>query len=426
MNQNREFTLMLNNFAANCPFSFSNLMMQSPLRYSMMERRFLYKLAEEIKRRYTQMGLSSRDNWKNFVFRMTNNDLACLGGKSNWKRTYKVIRQLAERTVIQFKENEKGQLILAHYHWIDAFNWNADTNDYTVRVSPDLYNYVINLTRKFTVLDLHTAIRLASKYTQKFYEFCCQYCGDYRFVDPENPTMFYKQRVVKIDLTAFRFMFGLSELRDPVTGEVVAKSKYQRFKELQKYVIAPAQQELYEFYKDFRCNVWFDYYATDRINAKSAPTTLYFFIYSKEHPKSKDSHLDRPWKEGDMPLIPFEEKKPRQKKLERRINVRDWSKMDAPQQREVIEKFLAAYLKPEEADYYLDKIDDSQRMFPDSYAQILQVIYEKQRQEKFAKGTRAYKRKCLVDFVFRKNLENYGWSIPPMKTTKAPKVSELK
>ena len=94
MNQNREFTLMLNNFAANCPFSFSNLMMQSPLRYSMMERRFLYKLAEEIKRRYTQMGLSSRDNWKNFVFRMTNNDLACLGGKSNWKRTYKVIRQL--------------------------------------------------------------------------------------------------------------------------------------------------------------------------------------------------------------------------------------------------------------------------------------------------------------------------------------------
>ena len=83
MNQNREFTLMLNNFAANCPFSFSNLMMQSPLRYSMMERRFLYKLAEEIKRRYTQLGLSSRDNWKNFVFRMTNNDLACLGGKSN-------------------------------------------------------------------------------------------------------------------------------------------------------------------------------------------------------------------------------------------------------------------------------------------------------------------------------------------------------
>ena len=115
-----------------------------------------------------------------------------------------------------------------------------------------------------------------------------------------------------------------------------------------------------------------------------------------------------------MPLIPFEEKKPRQKKLERRIDVRDWSKMDAPQQREVIEKFLAAYLKPEEADYYLDKIDDSQRIFPESYAQILQVIYEKQMQEKFARGTRAFKRKCLVDFVFNKNLETYGWSIPPM------------
>ena len=169
MNQNREFTLMLNNFAANCPFSFSNLMMQSPLRYSMMERRFLYKLAEEIKRRYTQMGLSSRDNWKNFVFRMTNNDLACLGGKSNWKRTYKVIRQLAERTVIQFKENEKGQLILAHYHWIDAFNWNADTNDYTVRVSPDLYNYVIwrRNTRRSSMSSAVSTVETTALLTQR-------------------------------------------------------------------------------------------------------------------------------------------------------------------------------------------------------------------------------------------------------------------
>ena len=55
MSQIRDITLMLNHFAASCHFSFSNLMIQSPLRYTMMERRFLYKLSEEIKRRYTNM-----------------------------------------------------------------------------------------------------------------------------------------------------------------------------------------------------------------------------------------------------------------------------------------------------------------------------------------------------------------------------------
>lgn len=425
MSQSRNLTLMLNNFAASCLFSFSNLMMQSPLRYTMLERRFLYKLAEEIKRRYTNMGLSVKDNWQNLVFRMTDRDIACIGGKTNWKRTYKVIRQLADRTVIQFTQNERGELILGHFHWVDAFNWNTTTNDYTVRVSPELYDYVINLTQKFTVLDLHTAIRLESKYSQKFYEFCCQYCGDYRYVDPENSTAFYKQRVVKMKITAFRFIFGLSELRDPKTGDIIFKSKYPWFKQIVEKVIEPAQQELYELYKDGYCNAWFDYYATDRLNAKSAPTTLYFFIYSKDHPKSKDALLDRPWKEGDMPLMPFEDKKLKEKKTAK-LGVKDWTKMDVSQQRNVVVKFLNAYLKPEEVTYYLGKIEESQRLFPDSYAQILQVIYEKQNQEKFSKGTRAYKRKCLVDFVFRNNLENYGWSIPPMKTTKSPKVSELK
>ena len=98
MSQTRDITLMLNHFAASCNFSFSNLMMQSPLRYTMMERRFLYRLSEEIKRRYTRMGLAAKENWDSLVFRMTDNDIACVGGKNNWKRTYHVIRQLADRS----------------------------------------------------------------------------------------------------------------------------------------------------------------------------------------------------------------------------------------------------------------------------------------------------------------------------------------
>ena len=59
------------------------------------------------------------------------------------------------------------------------------------------------------------------------------------------------------------------------------------------------------------------------------------------------------------------------------------------------------------------KIDEEQARCRDSYAQVIQVIYEKLQQPKFQQGTKAYKRKCLVEFVFTKNLLNYGWSIVP-------------
>lgn len=413
MNQTRDITLMLNHFAANCSFSFSNLMMQSPLRYTMMERRFLYKLSEEIKRRYTKMGLAVKDNWDNLVFHMTDEDIACVGGKNNWKRTYHVVRQLADRTVIQYTRNEKGELILGYFHWIDSFNWNTSTNKYTVRVSPELYSYVINLTKEFTILDLHTAIRLESKYSQKFYEFCCQYSGTFRYSDPDNPNTYFKQRVVKINITVFRFMFGLSELHDPKSGELIAKAKYQRFQQIINKVIVPAQQELYELYRKGLCSVWFDYYATDCPNSKSSPTTLYFFIYSKKHPKSKEAALDRPWEEGDEPLIPFEDKKPKTKKT--RLCITDWKKMPADSQRDYILRYIKSYLKPEEVGYYIRKIDEAQSKCKDSYAQVIQVLYEKQQQEKYIRGTLAYKHKSLIDFVFNENLKEFGWNIPPMK-----------
>ena len=61
----------------------------------------------------------------------------------------------------------------------------------------------------------------------------------------------------------------------------------------------------------------------------------------------------------------------------------------------------------------MKQIDKEQKCCRDSYAQVIQVIYEKQQQPKFQQGTKAYKRKCLIEFVFTKNLLNYGWSIQP-------------
>ena len=411
----RRITLIENGDLGKCSFSFSNLLLRSPLRYTMMERRFLYKLSEAIKMRYEEMGLTMRDNWQNLVFNMTDRDLASVGGNTNVMRTYKTVRSLAQKAIVQFHENEDKQLVVDYFHWIDAFRWNTSTNDYMVRVSPELYDYVINLTKSFTVLNLHTAILLESKYSQKFYEICCLYSGDFRFIDPTTPDETYKKRVLKMSIEAFRFTFGLSELHDPKTGELLEKEKYQRFKTMVEKVILPAQRELYALYKNHLCDVWFDFEVPDRYGRgrNGSPKNLRFYIYSREFPKSNDAEMDRPWQEGDAMLFPYEEKALKKAPKEKTFKQTDWLSLDGEFQRDTVRQLLKSYLDNDAADYYITRIDEEQRQSNDTYSQVIQVIYEKQKQAKFQQGTKKYKQKCLIDFVFAQNLKEYGWSIPP-------------
>lgn len=411
----RRITLIENGDVSKCSFSFNNLLLRSPLRYTMMERRFLYKLSEAIKMRYEEMGLTMRDNWQNLVFNMTDRDLASVGGNTHIMRTYKTVRTLAQKAIVQFHENEDKQLVVDYFHWIDAFRWNTSTNDYTVRVSPELYDYVINLTKSFTVLNLHTAIVLESKYSQKFYEICCLYSGDFRFIDPTTPDETYKKRVLKMSIEAFRFTFGLSELHDPKTGELLEKEKYQRFKTMVEKVILPAQRELYALYKNHLCDVWFDFEVPDRYGCgrNGSPKNLRFYIYSREFPKSNDAEIDRPWQEGDAPLFPYEAKALKNAPKEKMFKQTDWLSLNGDFQRDTVRQLLKSYLDNDAADYYMTRIDEEQHQSNDTYSQVIQVIYEKQKQAKFQQGTKKYKQKCLIDFVFAQNLKEYGWSIPP-------------
>ena len=411
----RLITLLEHGGMGKCSFSFNNLLLRSPLCYTMMERRFLYKLAEAIKIRYEKMGLKVRENWDSLVFNMTDKDLAMVGGNTNVVRTYKTIRSLAQKSIIQYHQNNEKQLVVDYFHWIDAFRWNTSANDYTVRVSPELYEYVINLTKSFTVLNLHTAILLESKYSQKFYEICSLYSGDFRFIAPSTPHEVYKKRVIKMSVDAFRFTLGISELCDPRTGEVIEKEKYQRFKTMVEKVVLTAQKELYELYQIHKCNVWFDFEVPDRYGRErsGSPKSLRFYIYSREHPKSKDSSLDRPWQEGDVPLWPYEEKSKKAEPAKKEIKQTDWLQLDTDYQRDLIRQLLNSYFDTDEAAYYLQKIDNEQQRSRDTYSQVIQVLYEKQKQPKFDKGTKRYKQKCIRDFVFAINLKEYGWSIEP-------------
>ena len=70
------------------------------------------------------------------------------------------------------------------------------------------------------------------------------------------------------------------------------------------------------------------------------------------------------------------------------------------------------------------KICEQARRFKDSYTQVIQVIQEKESQKKFMNGTKQYKRNNIMDYVLRKNLQDYGWSIEP-PTSRRERKNEL-
>ena len=294
-------------------FLFSNLLLRSPVQYTLMERRFLYKLASCLKMRYKEMGLSIKDNWYNLVFKISKKDLADVGGPTHIDQTFEIIRSLADRSVIQFFKNEKKETILGFFHWIEAFYYNTNTKDYTVRVSHELYEYVAGLTNNFSGFDLNVGIQLNTIYSQKFYELGCVFTsgkGNFRFTKDTNSSEIFKERVLKLSFEALRFIMGLSEIHDPQNGKLIGEPKYSRYAQVEERVLRPSQNELYTLYKNGSCNLWFDY-STDRSGrgqGGGSVTAVYLYFYTNEHPKSQDPIFDRPWQDGDEPLCPFENK----------------------------------------------------------------------------------------------------------------------
>ena len=63
-------------------------------------------------------------------------------------------------------------------------------------------------------------------------------------------------------------------------------------------------------------------------------------------------------------------------------------------------------------------INKEARLCYDSYTQVIQVILEKEKQPKFKKGTKQYKRNNIIEYALQENLKEYGWSIEPPKNYK--------
>ena len=317
--------------------------------------------------------------------------------------------------------NEKGKLVVGKVHWIDTFFYNTKTGLYDVRVSPEIMPYLIDISRNFTTFDLGTAMLLRSKYTQKMYELCNQFSGNFRYSDQseKDSGVVYKKRVLPIQIADFRRIFNLDEVIDPRTKKVITPASYTNFKSIRENILDVAQKELYELYACHQSNIWFDYKEGPRKGRGGRVSSVYIFIYTRDYPKEGNG---QPWKKGDEPLSPFEIYVEPQKHLTsyQRIRQSHWYKADMPSQEQVVEVLLRRYLHEDEVKYYLRQLSFMARKHADTYMQVIQVIEDKEKQPKFKNGTPAYKHNNIIYYVLKENLKAFGWSLEPMSSKKKP------
>ncbi len=400
---------------------WSNFLISSAMSCSLIERRALYLITAKVKEVFKDNELDVPEHWKDLIVTMSEDDLKAIGGKKNVPRTYTALKELGKRFIPMTRENAKGETEHGRVHWIDSFFYNPNTKTYDIRVSPEILPFMLNVTENFSTLDIGTAMFLKSKESQKMYELCCQYSGNYRHIDNESRKLgyVYKKGVVVIPIDKFRKMFNLQESRDERTGRVETKAKYVNYNDMVKNVLEPACQELHRLYQNGASDVWFDYQAGPRKGRGGKVSSILIYVYTKQNPKIEN---DRPWEKGDEPLYPYCEATKEKDPITpaQKIHANPLNELPEDSKQVVLAELLKKYFSAEEVAYYMKMPileGRKNRSNPADYImQMIQVIQDKEQQPKFRNAKITYQRNCLARYVFTDNLKaQFNWFIPPMK-----------
>jgi len=137
-----------------------------------------------------------------------------------------------------------------------------------VSISRDVLPYLYELTKRFTVLDATVVMTLASKFSQRFYEWCCQW------------------------RSVGRFEFTPDELREVLVAKITTGN-------LKQFVIEVAQAELMKMYEENISDLYFTY--SEERSGRGRGGSVQKWIF-KIHTKKKEAAQERA-KNEDMVFV---------------------------------------------------------------------------------------------------------------------------
>ncbi len=225
-----------------------NVLTESRYDFNRTEKNAIYCIIKEVRKTYIEEDSTGYAAYQNLLVTMPGNVLDVISDAKDRQRTQKSLINLRHRDITI--EDKKG-------NWLNTgfINWakyKADADIYEVEVSSEIMPYLVQLASKYTAYNLTVAISLKSKWSQRFYELCCQYKN-------------YKGGEFHKKIGQLRTMFMLEE-------------QYPLLTDFKKNVINVAQKELKALYDGKHCDVCFDYEQT----GKGGEAMFHFFITSRE------------------------------------------------------------------------------------------------------------------------------------------------
>lgn len=199
---------------------------------SLMEKRIMYVLVRDIRNRFVVNETGDKTLFQDLIIKTTSNRLLKDLEETNPKRVKEAFRSLRLRS---FEWDNGLPDTHPDHQWfevgfINYGEWKRGGN-IEFQISKLILPFFVALTKKFTEYNLVVAISLKSKWSQRFYEMCCQWKN------------------------AGGVVLNIKELREQFNLE----DKYAKYGAFKKYVINVAYKELKELFIRGENDVYFEY-----------------------------------------------------------------------------------------------------------------------------------------------------------------------
>lgn len=156
----------------------------------------------------------------------------------------KAMLDLAKEGLYKLEDNGSWEYV----NIIGKTKYSAVSKTFSVDLNHSFVPYLVQAKENgcYTTYNAYIARQFKGKYTERFYEFVCQYRRK-------------KEKEFFLEIDNIREWFGLNEKKPRrVNGKLVEEVKYPRKNDFKKYVITPAEEEMKQLYEAGSCDVYFE------------------------------------------------------------------------------------------------------------------------------------------------------------------------
>lgn len=240
------------------PIAQANVITESRYDFNRLEKNALYCIIRQVRKDYVETPSEQKD-YSNMHVELPESILAEIADERHVKEARESLINLRHRDITIEKDG----------YWLNIgfINWaehDAGKKVFKVEVSSKIMPYLVDLARKYTVYSLTVAITLKSKWSQRFYELCCQYKNHL-----ENGIPAFHKSVDQL-----RNMFSLED-------------KYPKLPDFKSRIIDKAQKELKKCFDANQCDLWFEYAQIGR----GTEAEFKFIIHTKEETQAQQKQF---------------------------------------------------------------------------------------------------------------------------------------